>query len=526
MNRRTIVLLVAGLLLLLGLAGFYLFLTGGQNVDENRVEEPVEGLIHVRTMYKAGDVNLARPAGIGSDESGNFWVTLRDSQKIVAFNRNGNSDVQWGKRGLEAGSMMVPVGVDGDAATNRVYVTDRSRLRLIAYDTQGTYLWERPILNPLAPAVTQARIAVTTFGPIVALSTQGQVQREVGSRGVSPGQFDYPRGIAPLNDGTYIIADTNNTRVQRIALRGEATASALWVVGRPPFNQEDAGTLFGLPTGVAVDDRGRAFVLDGFRHNIDVLDVRNGRPLHRFENFEGNQDGQFYLPTSIAFLGNNLFAITDTYNDRVQIVRLLVPGDNNVLARNPWIWWLLPLLLLALLASLLGRKRTYATAELLDAARDEGDLRMLAAVYTTIRVLPEVYARYEDVVEEDVAIIDYLVAVEDSDSDEADDAETRLRRAAKPGRWGRLLLPRIRVLVIDDSQSEQFTSEKLKTTTLDEFLAAYAVEGQARTAPVKPEAAADKPDGPSQDDAATAGEPSVEAAAPPIDEVPADEGEN
>ncbi len=487
MNRRTLILLLAGLLLLLGLAGFYLYLSGGAQQAAEAKAPVVDGLIHVRSIYKAGDTNIAKPVGIGADENGNFWVTLRDDQKVVAFNRRGDSLRVWGARGLQPGEMMSPVGVDGDPASNHVYVTDRSRLRLMCYDLQGKYLWERPILNPLSPTVFDEGVLVTTFGPMALISTQGEFQRQVGTRGPDKGQFDYPRASAPLNDGTFVVADTNNTRVQRVALKGDVTATASWVLGQPPRFQDDTATVFGLPTGVTVDERGRAFVLDGFRHNIHVVDVKTGKETYRFEDLQGDQDGRFYLPTGIASLGNSYFAITDTYNDRVQIVRLLPPGDNNIFARNPWIWWLIPALLLLLLASLLGRRRVYATGELLDAAREDGDLRMLAAVYTKIRVLPEVFARYATVEEEGVAIAEYLVEVEVPEPDEPVGGEEpveltdeqRLLRAATPDKWGRLLLPRIRIMVVDEAQAEPFKAEKRKTITLEEFLVTYAVEGES-----------------------------------------------
>lgn len=501
MNRRTIILLLAGLLLLLGLGGFYLFLSGGQQQAEEAKQPPVEGLIHVRSIYKAGETNIGKPVGLGADANGNFWVTLRDDQKVVAFNRRGDSLRVWGARGLEPGQMMAPVGVDGDPASNHVYVTDRSRLRLLCYDLQGKYLWERPILNPLSPTVFDEGVLVSTFGPLALVSAQGEFQRQVGTRGPDQGQFDYPRATAPLNDGTFVIADTNNTRLQRIALTGEVTATASWVLGQPPRFQDDTATVFGLPTGVTVDERGRAFVLDGFRHNIHVVDVATGKETYRFEDLQGEQDGRFYLPTAIASLGNSYFAITDTYNDRVQIVRLLPPGDNNFFARNPWIWWLLALLPLLLLASLLGRRRVYATAELLDAARDDGDLRMLAAVYTRIHVLPEVFTKYEKVEEEGVAFAEYLVALEEPKPEAPAEGEEpsaqltdeqRLIKAATPDGWRRLLLPRLRFLVADAPQAEPFKAEKRKAITLEEFLAVYAVEGESTAKPAANDASTDE----------------------------------
>lgn len=473
MNRRAIVILIVMVLLLLGLGGFYLFLAGGQKQAEEAKAPDVEGVVPVRSIYQAGDTNLLKPVGIGSAPNGDFWVTLRDSQKVIHFDRTGDAQTVFGERGLETGKMIAPTGVDGDPATGRVYVADRSRLRLIAYDFDGKYLWERPILNPISVTVTEEGVALTTFGPMALVSGQGEFVREAGSRGPERGQFDYPRAAAVLDDGSFVVADTNNTRVQRVKLKGEPTATATWVSGTPPRFQDDSKTLYGLPTGVAVDDDGNAFVLDGFRHEIVVLDTETGKQKHVFEELEGDTDGHFYLPTGIAYLGDHEFAITDTYNDRVQIVRLLLPAQDNVVNRNPWLLWLLALLpLLALLALL--RKRMYATAEFLAKAREDGNLRMVAAAYKKVRVLPEVYAEYEEVEEEGVAIAEYLISTGEAGETPAFE---RFMAVLKPAGYERFLPRRNRVLVLDDDQSAAFAEKKIKTLTMEDFTATYVLEG-------------------------------------------------
>jgi len=154
-----------------------------------------------------------------------------------------------------------------------------------------------------------------------------------------------------------------------------------------------------------------------------------------------------------------------------------MPDENNIIARDPRILLLL-LLPLLLLGLLFGRKRYYASREFLDSAAASGDLRMAAAVYKRIHVLPEVYADYASVAEEGVAIREYLREVTPAADLAEADATQRLAGVAKPTGAARLLLPRVRVLTVDDAQATLFAEAQLKTITADEFRSEYAVVGE------------------------------------------------
>ena len=492
MNRRMIILLVVILLIIAGLVAFSVWLAGDQATAEDAPPPAEVGIVPVRSIYVAGDTNLAMPVGVGATDDGDFYVTLRDDQKVIEFDRDGDFVREWGERGLSAGQMMVPLGVSVDRLANHVYVTDRSRLRLICYDLEGQYLWEVPVKFPTNTAVGPEGPVVTTFGPVVMFDNEGQLVREFGSEGPEEGNFDFPRAIASIGEGDYVVADTNNTRIQRVQPSGEITATVVWTYGQPPRFQDDPDTLFGLPSGITVDDQDRVFVLDGFRHRIVTLDGETGEVIWEFEELEGETDGKFYLPTGIAHLYDDYFAVTDTYNDRVQIVRLLLPGENTLLNRNPWMRWLLLLLLLPLLW-LFGRKRAYATEEALAKAVDAGQLRLLPAVYKKVHVLPAAYERFKDAEEDGVRIGEYLVPL--APSVQADSAEETLATAARPSGAARLLLERRIVVCADEEQADRLDEYGApRLVTYDELAQEYSLKGTQ-----KPAAGGDTPEGPGAD---------------------------
>ena len=41
----------------------------------------------------------------------------------------------------------------------------------------------------------------------------------------------------------------------------------------------------------------------------------------------GGEDGQFYYPDGLAYLGGDRYAVADKFNGRVQVVRISLPGS-------------------------------------------------------------------------------------------------------------------------------------------------------------------------------------------------------
>lgn len=489
MSKRLLFMIGLVAALLAALAGFALFLFGAPGAQKAPVQEqePPTGIVHLKSILVDGEgTNLYRPTGLSASSDGRFVVTLRDTQKVMLFGNDGSWIRTWGERGMAPGNMLAPLGVALDGTDGRVYVTDRSRLRLIAFSDEGKYLWEVPLLNPLTPVITSDGIIVTTFGPIAKLTKQGELVEEVGSRGPDLGQFDYARGIATVGSDGLIVADSNNTRVQRVKFSGSTTATVDWFVGTPPKKQDDPDTVFGMPSSVALDDRGRAYVLDGFRHQIVVLDPEDGKEIASFDGLDGETDGRFNMPTSIAYLGGNRFAITDTYNDRVQIVRIVLPDEDSIIARNPSVLWGLVLLLLP--APLIwGKKQWFATESALDKATAESRLRLVASVARRVQVTPEVAERYASASEAGIELGEYFRAV--GRSGPSDTQKERLLDALPVGA-ARLLLPRVRLVVADEAEAERYDGRGRAVITLEQLASEFRLEGDGGPAPEKaPDAA-------------------------------------
>lgn len=122
----------------------------------------------------------------------------------------------------------------------------------------------------------------------------------IGEQGMQPGQFSSPIGLATDRDGALYVADTNNHRIQRIALNGDVR-----VYGRPG---NMPGQLWG-PQAVAVHPGGQFFFV-----------AEQGNNRVQCFHFSGQHRGVltgFRAPSGVAFDPEGHLWVADSGNSRV-----------------------------------------------------------------------------------------------------------------------------------------------------------------------------------------------------------------
>jgi len=476
-RTKTLIILVAILLLTMAaLAYFYFYVLNNPN---DQVEN--QGMTHLFSIYGWGDKPdelMKRPTGVAADDKGNIYVTLPSRGKVAEFDNNGNFIRSFGSQGMAPGSLRGPIGVAVDSQRGRVYVADRERFRLVIFNLQGKYISETTIMSPVTPAVGKDRIYLSTFGPIAILSLDGKILNSWGSRSRALGGFDYPHGVVVDNRGNIYVSDTNNTRLVALNKKGDV----LWTRGRPPAAVLDPKKGLNLPAGLAMDEKERIYVVDAFDFAIKVFNTR-GNQVAQFGGSAGNLEGQFNMPDGIAYMGNKVFAIADKFNDRVQVVRLTIPGEEGPFDNFPW--WLL--LLIPLLMALLRRKKFIANEDFMELVVQDQKLRLLTQVAKRVHVSQQVFDRFADYEEDalkfaDIAIVRQYKQEEIQELVEKHDVTENMAAflaLAKKKLAEKILLGRLTLAFEDEKVREVLEGNGKKPPKMinyQEFLDKYEVE--------------------------------------------------
>jgi sugar lactone lactonase YvrE len=161
-----------------------------------------------------------------ADSEGCYYIgEYGDSDRIQKFSPDGEFITQWGGTGREVKQFVRPQSLVVDK--NVLWIADACNHRIQRYDlSESTPRW----------------------------------MDCWGEQGTDPGKLHYPYDLVVLNDGTLLICEYGNQRIQRF--RADGTPMATW--GSPGF---EPGQLY-QPWGLVVDSKGRMHVLDSNNHRV------------------------------------------------------------------------------------------------------------------------------------------------------------------------------------------------------------------------------------------------------------------
>ncbi len=146
-------------------------------------------------------------------------------------------------------------------------------------------------------------VVVQHLGKVKTFDGSGHLVVEWGAPGVGPTQFNNPRGIEIGSDGMLYVADTFNSRVQKIAPNGM-------------FQSLFTAAGMDRPWDVALDGEGNLYVVDTDSPAVFKFDPAG--VLLTSWGSPGSGDGQFDQPRGIAVDSEGEVFVADTFNDRVQ----------------------------------------------------------------------------------------------------------------------------------------------------------------------------------------------------------------
>ncbi len=163
------------------------------------------------------------------DKHGCFYIgEYGDSDRIQKFSPSGEFMTQWGGTGKAPGKFVRPQSLVVDGET--LLVCDACNHRIQRFDIS----LEKPKLMHMW-----------------------------GKEGQGKSEFYYPYDLALASDGSLIVCEYGNQRLQRFSRQGEWMAD--W--GGPGF---EPGQLY-QPWGVVVDSRDRVHILDSNNHRVQRI---------------------------------------------------------------------------------------------------------------------------------------------------------------------------------------------------------------------------------------------------------------
>ncbi|MHB0977742.1 MAG: 6-bladed beta-propeller [Candidatus Aquicultorales bacterium] len=380
-----LLVLLAGLLLLL-----YLFSKPPTSVGAKRIE----GYGYVMSIYGFEGDRLNRPAEVTTDQEGNIYVADTFKHRIVVFDSSGQFIRKFGEDGKGPTELKFPAAV-AVAPDGRVYVLSSNQDKIIIYKNYKPW-WVINVAKPLAVTIKNNRLYLATARGVMVGNLDGKLITSFGKRGSDAESVDMPNGIAVDDSGRIYVTDSLNYRIHAFSKEGKT----LWTLGKPPKSKKEAikstERTYGLPTGMTIDQDGYLYFVDAFNGEIVIVN-RDGKEVKKIGEW-GHDDGQFYYPGGLTYLGSETFAIADKFNDRVQIIRIPSPAGSPAAAAAGYGIPVAVLFLIGLILWLLRRRKNIVVIEpeFLDWALDNNAITALHKSFGTLKVADEVYERYKD----------------------------------------------------------------------------------------------------------------------------------
>jgi DNA-binding beta-propeller fold protein YncE len=269
----------------------------------------------------AGQLN--DPSGITILPGGNLAVSDRGNNRVQVFTTSGALVTGWGSFGSEAGQFRNPAGLDS-GPDGEVYATDPDNNRIQAFSSSGVHRWTYGVAtnsSPLADPRDVVRVGSTLY--VLDSGNQRVVRMALtlaptappptaigsfGTAGSGPGQLNGPNGVVGAPDGTILVADTYNHRIQRF--RSDGTYLSM-------FGSNGSGPgQFKSPIALATGADGTIYVADHENHRVQRFDAA-GNYLNSWGTL-GSSPGQFVFPSAIDLDADGNVWVTDFGTDSAQ----------------------------------------------------------------------------------------------------------------------------------------------------------------------------------------------------------------
>jgi sugar lactone lactonase YvrE len=278
------------------------------------------------------------PRGVHVAANGQIYISDYWNQRVEYMNPNGTGAASFGFRGNPNQSGAINFAWDAaiQPVTGDIFVANRENDQIAAFSPtgapliifgsngSGTQQFSFPQGIAFAPDGTllvddsgNDRIQRFTLSDNDTKFTYDATYGQSGAGSTSPaGDLNNPTGISVAPDGTIWVADTLNNRIQSVSPTG------VW--GVPITKPIGTGVQmpFSVPWGVTVAPDGSIWVSDTGNNRIVSMDTSGNLIFNANEQTMGipatSQD-TFIYPFAIAFSGDTVY-MSDIWNNRVLVL--------------------------------------------------------------------------------------------------------------------------------------------------------------------------------------------------------------
>ena len=225
--------------------GRVVWIFGRKAESSSENARPIE---HHDPLLPPQDGRFREPTDVAFDSQGNIYITDGYvNSRVAKYDVNGDWVMSWGEPGAGPGQFETPHAIAIDRNDN-VYVGDRSNARIQVFDAEGNFQRMFSVATPIAPGSKAVNgstpadltnvaangapnalcippgsdviyVGETTFpGRIIKATLQGEVIGIVGNSGRNLGEFSGGHGLACPSENVLFVAETSNSRVQKLIL--------------------------------------------------------------------------------------------------------------------------------------------------------------------------------------------------------------------------------------------------------------------------------------------------------------------
>jgi sugar lactone lactonase YvrE len=337
-----------------------------------RVQVFSESFNFIEEFYLFGaeeEPHFRSPRGMDFDAKGNLFVAVSGIGRVQKYSPTHDFITQLGIPPYAQGQFNIPMDIAIDSVGN-VYVADTYNRRIQKFNPYGVFLTEWPIPFEGINWSYPISIAIDLDDFVYVLDqSYAQVQKydSTGNRvvgwaleaGIIAIDVDYPLGIAVDTGGYLYVAGGYSKKIHKFTTE-DGTFVTEWggegEIGYPVdvavdavgdvylIDQNDflvrkydsSGTLktawggdgvFPGPTSLAVDVEGYVYVLDSVAKNIHVF-TAGGEFVSLWSTYILEAEEQLNSPRGITLDGNGKIFITDTFNQRIQVLAPDLPEED------------------------------------------------------------------------------------------------------------------------------------------------------------------------------------------------------